>query len=146
MSGDLRLGQVANPMERRVERVRSSAPPPTRLMLLCRYAWPLWAAAGMLVWSARVEDAMPQFWVLSMAWMLSSWILGAGANGSWWRSAPFDGWHLGMAIVSSVLVVALGWSLLTDDRLAVAFAAMAAIGAVLGVAALHAWQCLERRL
>lgn len=139
------MQRIANPVEERVPPAPTPTPKPTRLMLLCRYAWPLWAAAGMLAWSARVEDEVSQFWVLSTAWMIVSWILGAGANGSWWRSTPFDGWHLGMAIVSTLLIVTVAWSLLADDRLVTAFAAMATIGAVLGVAALDAWRSLQRR-
>ncbi|MGM1028623.1 MAG: hypothetical protein ACQEWM_01985 [Actinomycetota bacterium] len=138
------MERIANPMSAGVSSW-ASAPPPTRLMLVCRYAWPLWVAAGIFVWSARAEDQWPQWWmVASMTWMVGSWLLGAGANGSWW-SGPFDAWHIGMGIVSTVLIVALGWSLLVDDRLISAFAAMATIGAVLGVAGLHAWRSMQRR-
>lgn len=135
--------RIVNPMDGRVERRRSAAPPPTRLMVLCRYALPLVVASGLLVWSALPDPLGTGLLAPWTVWLVTCWMLGAGANGSWW-SGWVDAWHLGMAIQTAVLVLALAWSLIADDRLVIAFAATATIGAVLGIAALHGWQALQR--
>lgn len=139
------MERIANPVAGRVHGGWTPAPPPTRLMLVCRYGYALWVACGLLVGGATPDGASIVFWLAFPVWMIGSWILGAGANGSWWRSAPFDAWHLGVIILVVVFTVALGWGLLADDRLVPAFAATAMIGAVLGVGALQAWQSVQRR-
>lgn len=136
--------RIANPMEGRIAH-RASPAPPTRLMLLSRYAYAFLAPAGLLVWSLLPAGEVVGRTLLIVAWLIVAAPLSAGANGSWTWMAPFGGWQIGMLIEGFALMGALAWGMLADDPLVMPFATTLLMGAVLGMGAMQLWQSLQRR-
>lgn len=122
---------------------RPVTPEPTPVMLVCRYAYAFLVPVLTLVWSL-LPTLGPERIVLVVTWLALSLPLSAGANGSL-RSTRWTAWHLGMAIESVVLIVAMAWGTLSGDGLVIPFAMTLLMGAVLGFGAAQLWRSLQRR-
>ncbi|MGM1028622.1 MAG: hypothetical protein ACQEWM_01980 [Actinomycetota bacterium] len=129
------MERIANPVTGSLDDGSMPAVPPTRLMVLCRYGFALWLPVYVLASMALADTGM-QSWAVHFALMIPMLLLAAGANGSWWRPAPWGAWQawtlveIGVLLLGTIVAVMAG-------PLAMTVAMTLLIGGALGVAASH---------
>lgn len=131
--------RIANPVTGSVD---SGGPvaPPTRTMVVGRYAMAAWLPAYVLV--CLPFGLMPPVWLV-LAMLATMVVISRLASGSWWRSTATGPWWI--AHLALTAVVLLGWiiGIALAQPLLAALPAAIALGAVAGAAAMHVW--LARR-
>jgi hypothetical protein len=132
------MERIANPVTGRTDDGSMLRVPPTRLMVACRYALALLTPIYVAVAVLGAEQL--SWWVTLGLYMLVLLPLSAGANGSWWRTAPWDVWPASGLAAAGVLLVGLLVTVVTGERLVMVLASTLIVGAVLGVGAAHAWR------
>lgn len=139
------MERIANPVTGRVDDDTRPAPPPTRLMVLCRYGFALLIPVFVLIDLAVAPTREPGDWWMPLVPLLVAFaLLAAGAQGSWWGPAPRGAWQAGMlAELGAILVGAI--VALVVGPLAMTVTMILLIGAVLGIGAAQLWRSLPQR-
>ncbi|SDS46603.1 hypothetical protein [Agrococcus carbonis] len=134
--------RVPNPVSGRLD---DTAPPATPLMVVGRYLCALFPPTWVLLALALGEESTT--WPVMLGMVVAMYLCAAAAHGSWWRSSwPLPaGWVTATLAQVAVAAVGVVASIVTGEPLVMAFAMTLLIGAVLGVAALHAWTALRAR-
>ncbi|MFA4840740.1 MAG: hypothetical protein WC580_03435 [Agrococcus sp.] len=139
------MERIANPVTGRADDGARPAPPPTPLMVVCRYGFALLIPVFVLIDVAVAPTRGPEDWWIPMVpFLVALTLLTAGANGSWWRPVPWGGWQAGMFVELGVLLVGAMVALVVGP-LAMTVTTTLLIGAVLGIGAAHLWRSRPRR-
>jgi hypothetical protein len=129
------MERIANPVTGRTD---AYAPPLTTSMVLCRYALAILTPAFITI-GALGAETLSWWGPLSLSFVILL-PLSAGANGSWWRSAPWGAWHTAMLVQTGLLVVAFVATILSGEQLVMIVAAALLVGGALGAGGLRLWQ------
>lgn len=137
------MERIANPVTGSVDDGSMPRLPPTRLMVACRYALSLIAPIFIAVVVLGAEQL--SWWGPLALYMLVMLPLSAGAQGSWWRVAPWGAWQVAGLVEAGVLLIAMVWSVAAGEPLVMVVVAALLVGATLGVAGVQIWQALGQR-
>lgn len=127
--------RIPNPVTGSVDDGRAVVPP-TRTMVVGRYAMAAWLPAYVLV--CLPFGLMPPLWLV-LAMLATMVLISRLASGSWWRGTSTGPWWIAHLALGAVVLA--GWiaGIALEQPLVAALPAAVALGAVAGASAMHAW-------